>query len=128
MIPPSIPAARSTGSEEPVSSRKTKKMSPARKRAWRIVGLVVLVSAIVFAIQGGEYGTTDLFQQRSRKAHLLAAIDTLEKQVDSLERVKKSIESDPAVQERIAREEFGLVRGDKEILYRFAEPREDSDR
>ncbi len=111
-----------------MSSRKTKKMSPARKRAWRIVGLVVLVSAIVFAIQGGEYGTTDLFQQRSRKAHLLAAIDTLEKQVDSLERVKKSIESDPAVQERIAREEFGLVRGDKEILYRFAEPREDSDR
>ncbi len=109
-------------------SRKPKKMSPARKRAWRIVGLVVLVSAIVFAIQGGEYGTTDLFQQRSRKADLLAAIDTLEKQVDSLERVKKSIESDPVVQERIAREEFGLIRGDKEILYRFAEPREDSDR
>jgi hypothetical protein len=26
------------------------------------------------------------------------------------------------VQERIAREEFGMVRGDKEILYRFAEP------
>jgi cell division protein FtsB len=103
-------------------------MSPARKRAWRILGLVVLVTAIVFAIQGGEYGTTDLFQQRSRKADLLAAIDTLEKQVDSLERVKKSIESDPVVQERIAREEFGLIRGDKEILYRFAEPREDSDR
>jgi cell division protein FtsB len=103
-------------------------MSPSRKRAWRILGLAVLVAAIVFAIQGGEYGTTDLFQQRSRKANLLAAIDTLEKQVDSLERVKKSIESDPAVQERIAREEFGLIRGDKEILYRFAEPREDSDR
>jgi cell division protein FtsB len=103
-------------------------MSPTRKRVGRIVGLVVLVSAIVFAIQGGEYGTTDLFQQRSRKARLLAAIDTLEKQVDSLERVKKSIESDPVVQERIAREEFGLVRGDKEILYRFATPRKDTDR
>ncbi|HET7622412.1 MAG TPA: septum formation initiator family protein [Gemmatimonadaceae bacterium] len=111
-----------------MSPRKSKKMSPGRKRAWRILGLVVLVTAIVFAIQGGEYGTTDLFQQRSRKADLLAAIDTLEKQVDSLERVKKSIESDPVVQERIAREEFGLIRGDKEILYRFAEPREDSDR
>ena len=106
-------------------ARKSNKSSPARRRAWRIVGLVVLLAAIVFAIQGGEYGTTDLFQQRSRKAHLLAEIDTLEKQVDSLEKVKKSVESDPAVQERIAREEFGLVRGDKEILYRFAEPRRD---
>jgi hypothetical protein len=26
------------------------------------------------------------------------------------------------VQERIAREEFGMVRGDKELLYRFATP------
>lgn len=99
-----------------------------RKRAWRVVVLVVLFAAIVFAVQGGEYGTTDLFQQRWRKAHLIAAIDTLETQIDSLERVKKSIESDPAVQERIAREEFGLIRGDKEILYRFAEPRDDADR
>ncbi len=108
-----------------MSAGKSKGASSSRRRVWRIVGLVVVVAAIVFAIQGGEYGTTDLFQQRSRKAHLLSEIDTLEKQVDSLERVKKSIESDPAVQERIAREEFGLVRGDKEILYRFAEPRRD---
>jgi cell division protein FtsB len=103
-------------------------MSPARTRVWRIVGLLVLLAAAVFAVQGGEYGTTDLFQQRSRKAHLLAQIDSLEGQVDSLARVKKSIESDPAVQERIAREEFGLIRGDKEILYRFAEPRDSTDR
>jgi cell division protein FtsB len=84
------------------------------------VGLVVLLAATVFAIQGGEYGTTDLFQQRSRKAHLLAEIDTLEKQVDSLEKVKKSVESDPAVQERIARGGVGRVRGARETPYRFA--------
>ena len=111
-----------------MAARKSKKMSPARRRVWRIVGLLVLFAAVVFAVQGGEYGTTDLFQQRSRKAHLLAQIDTLEGQVDSLARVKRSIETDPTVQERIAREEFGLVRGDKEILYRFAEPKGDADR
>jgi cell division protein FtsB len=93
-----------------------------------MVALLVVIGAIVFAVQGGEYGTTDLFQQRSRKARLMAEIDTLNRQVDSLARVKKSIETDPAVQERIAREEFGLVRGDKEILYRFAEPRENIER
>ena len=34
--------------------------------------------------------------------------------------MKKAILTDPATQERIAREVFGMVRGDKELLYRFA--------
>lgn len=93
-----------------------------RARAWRVAAVAVVLGAAVFAVQGGEYGTIDLFQQRARKARLIARIDTLEREVDSLAKVKKAIETDPAVQERIAREEFGLVRGNKEILYRFAEP------
>ena len=84
-----------------------------------IAGLVAAV--LVFAIQGGEYGTTDLFKQRLRRQALLARIDSLQRVVDSLGRQKRSIETDPAVQERIAREEFGMVRGEKEMLYRFAE-------
>jgi hypothetical protein len=32
------------------------------------------------------------------------------------------VEHDPATQERLAREVFGMVRGDKEMLYRFTEP------
>jgi hypothetical protein len=31
------------------------------------------------------------------------------------------VKTDSATQERIAREEFGMVRGDKEILYRFGD-------
>ncbi len=108
-------------------SARTRKTSSARTRAWRIAGLAILLAALIFAVQGGEYATTDLFRQRAREAQLVAEIDTLERQVDSLEKVKKAIESDPAVQERIAREEFGLVRGDREILYRFAEPRHADD-
>jgi len=42
--------------------------------------------------------------------------------VDSLQRYKRRVETDPKLQERIAREEFGLVRGNKELLYRFADP------
>jgi len=41
--------------------------------------------------------------------------------VDSLRRYKRRLETDPVLQERIAREEFGMLRGDKEILYRIAE-------
>ena len=86
----------------------------------KLVILGVVVAALVFAIQGGEYGTTDLFKQRLRRQALLARIDSLQRVVDSLGRQKRAIETDPAVQERIAREEFGMVRGEKEMLYRFA--------
>ena len=84
--------------------------------------IAAIAGGVLFALQGGEYGTWDLIQQRTRKERLLAQIDTLQHQIDSLERVKKAVETDPATQERIAREQFGMVRGDKEMLYRFAEP------
>jgi cell division protein FtsB len=87
----------------------------------KLVVLAGVVAALVFAIEGGEYGTTDLVRQRLRRQALLARIDSLQRAVDSLGRQKRSIEIDPAVQERIAREEFGMVRGQKEMLYRFAD-------
>jgi cell division protein FtsB len=87
----------------------------------RIVLALVALAALAFAVQGGEYGTTDLLRQRARRRALVAQIDTLQRQVDSLRVWKRALTSDPAVQERIAREEFGMVRGDKEILYRFAD-------
>jgi cell division protein FtsB len=86
----------------------------------RVVVIAVAVAAGAFAVQGGEYSTLDLIRQRSRRALLRAEIDTLERQVDSLNRLTHAVETDPAVQERIAREQFGLVRGTKELLYRFA--------
>ncbi|MDQ2667703.1 MAG: septum formation initiator family protein [Gemmatimonadota bacterium] len=81
-----------------------------------------VLAALVFAVQGGEYGTRDLMRQRTRRAGLVASIDSLQHIVDSLKRYKTRVETDPALQERIAREEFGLVRGEKELLYRFADP------
>src|SRR5919201_6867257 len=93
------------------------------RTATRVVGGMVLLAVVAFAVQGGEYGTTDLFRQRAKKRHIQASIDSLQRQVDSLSRLKRAILTDPALQERIAREEFGMVRGDKEVLYRFAEPK-----
>jgi cell division protein FtsB len=86
----------------------------------RLAVIVASVGVAAFAVQGGEYGTFDLLRQRTRRAAARAQIDSLQHQVDSLTRLVHAIETDPAVQERIAREEFGMVRGPKEILYRFA--------
>jgi cell division protein FtsB len=93
-----------------------------RDRLTRVAKAALVVGAVVFAVEGGEYGTSDLLKQRARERELRAEIDSLSRVVDSLGRYKRRVETDPKLQERIAREEFGMVRGGKELLYRFAEP------
>lgn len=95
--------------------------SRARERV-RLAFLVLLGAAVLwFAIEGGEYGTVDLIRQQRQKSGLTREIDSLRQLVDSLGRYKTGVLADPRVQERIAREKFGMVRG-HELLYRFAEP------
>ncbi len=97
-------------------------MKIPKRKVGRIVVGAVLLGVLAFAIQGGEFGTTDLLSQQLKKRRLQATAESLARQVDSLTEVKKSIQTDPRVQERIAREEFGMVKGDREMLYRFADP------
>ena len=87
----------------------------------RYVWWALIAAAVFFALQGGEYSTRDLFVLRNRTSHLTFQVDSLQRQVDSLARYLRLVRSDSATQERIAREEFGMVRGDKEILYRFGD-------
>ena len=90
---------------------------------FRRIGLwAVIALALVCAVQCGEYSTIDLMRQRSREQMLAHALDSLQHDVDSLVRLKQKILTDPATQERIAREQYGMVRGDRELLYRIAEP------
>lgn len=84
---------------------------------------IIALGIAYFAVQGGEYGTTDLMRQRRRMTAVQHDVDSLQRQVDSLSRWKRAIETDPRVQERMAREEFGMTKGEKEMLYRFAEDR-----
>ena len=88
-----------------------------RQALWIVVGVV----AVWFAIQGGEFGTTDLLRQHRQRVLLVRELDSLTRVVDSLRRHKQRVLTDPRTQERIAREEFGMVRG-KELLYRIADP------
>jgi cell division protein FtsB len=96
--------------------------SVAKTRVKRLVLGLIVLGAIVFAVQGGEYGTSDLVRQRTKRERLQTRVDSLTRVVDSLERRKRAIRTDAATQERIAREEFGMVKGSKELLYRFADP------
>ena len=87
----------------------------------KVVWGLLIALAVFFALQGGEYSTRDLYVLRSRTKTLTHEVDSLQRQVDSLGRFLRLVKTDSATMERIAREEFGMVRGDKEILYRFGD-------
>jgi cell division protein FtsB len=87
----------------------------------RIIWWALGVVAVYFAVQGGEYSTKDLYVLKRRTAVVTRQTDSLQHQVDSLGRFLRLVKSDSATMERIAREEFGMVRGNKEILYRFGD-------
>ena len=91
-------------------------MSPARWAA-----LIVIVLAVLFAVQGGEYGTLDLFKLERQAATEAATVARLQQIVDSLTRAANAIERDPRVQERVARESFGMIRKG-EFLYKIVRP------
>jgi cell division protein FtsB len=87
-----------------------------RLRRWAIA--LGLLFALYFALQGGEYGVLDLRQLRRETVEESTAVAELEELVDSLERVAAAIERDPKMQERVARERFGMLKSG-EFLYRL---------
>jgi cell division protein FtsB len=95
--------------------------SVARERITTALLVAGAFVAVWFAVQGGEYSSLDLLRQRQKRAQLQHEIDSLKRLVDSLNAYKLRVLNDPKTQERIAREEFGMIRG-KELLYRIAEP------
>jgi cell division protein FtsB len=80
--------------------------------------IVGLAAALYFALQGGEYGTLDLLQLRREEAEEQADVLRLQRLVDSLTKAAIAIELDPRVQERVARERFGMIKKG-EFLYRL---------
>ena len=90
----------------------------------RAVVAAVGVGLLVFALVGGEYDVQDLLERTERRVALDVELEELRAVRDSLRVQLDLLANDPATLERVAREEFGMVRGDKELLYRFAEPDE----
>jgi len=84
----------------------------------RVIGVALIVFGSLFALLGGEYSTFDWWRMRRAVAEETAEIARLDVEVDSLTRVLELLRADSAMQERIARERFGMIR-DGEILYKL---------
>lgn len=83
---------------------------------WAII--LGVIFALYFAFQGGEYGTLDLRELRKDVVEESTAVAQLHRVVDSLERLANAVEKDPEMQERVARERFGMLKPG-EFLYRL---------
>jgi len=84
-----------------------------RKR-WLVLAL--LLGALLFAFEAGEYSTPQWLELRRKERAEQAQVVELRREVDSLTRLKKLVETDPAWQERVAREQYGMLRkGEREF-------------
>ncbi len=71
---------------------------------------LVALAMTAFAVQGGEYSSVDLIKL---KGHVRAERDSIVRlrvAVDSLARLERALKTDPATQERVAREVYGMIR------------------
>jgi cell division protein FtsB len=81
----------------------------------------ILLAALYFLTLGGDYTFLDLWRMGRDLATETTALDSVRAEVVELEARADSLASDSATLERLAREQYGLIK-DGERLYRFAEP------
>ncbi len=88
-------------------------------RLTRFLFPALVVMAVYYAFFGGEYSVFEVRSARVESERARAELSSLQAQNDSLSAWADSLETDSATLERIAREQYGMIR-DGEVLYRFA--------
>ena len=86
----------------------------------RAIGPVLFLAAVYFAVFGGEYSVFEVRGTRAQVEVERARLEEVSAQIDSLGAWADSLANDPGTIERVAREEYGMVR-EGETLYRFAD-------
>ncbi|MFI5208127.1 MAG: septum formation initiator family protein [Gemmatimonadales bacterium] len=92
----------------------------------RVVGGLLAFGMVLFALFGGDYGTHHLLAMNRQVRDERARISALRHEVDSLARVLHGLKTDPATQERVARELYGMIRPG-EVLYQVV-PKDSAER
>ena len=87
----------------------------------RVAGIAGGLGLLALAVWGGEYGTADWITIRRQLGDERAKVAALRVELDSLARLATDLETNPAVQERVAREQIGVIRNG-EVLYRVVPP------
>jgi cell division protein FtsB len=90
----------------------------AMSRLPQLIMPAMLIVALYYATFGGEYSMFELRSAMASVSDEQAALGELQARIDSLSAWSDSVRSDPGTLERIAREQYGMIR-EGERLYRF---------
>jgi cell division protein FtsB len=90
-------------------------------RVRRFLLPALLGLAAYYAVFGGEYSLLELRRARAEIELQERELAALTRTLDSLRAWVDSLQNDSATLERLAREQFGMIR-EGEVLYRLAEP------
>jgi cell division protein FtsB len=82
----------------------------------RWLALGILLAALLFAAQGGEYSTLEWLELRKGERLERDSVAMLEHAIDSLTKLARALEADPATQERYARELYGMIRPGEHVF------------
>ena len=107
------------------SSRRKADESRRDRRFVDVAIVAMLLLAAYFAVFGGDYSVFDIKRLHKIEADSSAVLAQRQAAIDSLQALANQIESDPIAIERVARENYGMIR-DGEILYRFREASKDT--
>jgi cell division protein FtsB len=89
----------------------------------RLIVPAALLLGAYWAVFGGEYSIFEVRRARGARELEAAELERVRHEIDSLGLLIDSLDADPAVLERLARERYGMIK-EGELLYRFAEPRD----
>ena len=87
----------------------------------KIGGYALVLGALYFLFLGGQYTFLDLWRLDRERAAEETALEAIREEVAELQQKADSLATDSVALERLAREQFGLIR-EGERLYRFVEP------
>jgi cell division protein FtsB len=76
----------------------------------RLLALAALIVAAAFAYWGGTFSEPNYRALRRDEAKAAREVAMLQHEVDSLRIFRDSLATNPVVQERIAREQYGMLR------------------
>jgi cell division protein FtsB len=76
----------------------------------RYASLLVLLGAAIYGWFGGEFSTPEYLEMKHAEVVTRDSLLVLKTEVDSLTLFRDSLATSPAVQERYAREKWGMLR------------------
>lgn len=104
----------------PARPALTDRPGPPVRRLWLGLAAAVVLTVAAYFLVVGDSGLLHLLERRDALQEATAHQVRLQAQIDSLSDILERLETDPRLIERVAREEYGMIKPG-ERLYRVKE-------